>query len=388
MAILARCPTCHKKQKVSNKICDCGESLDKAKRAKRVRYYVAYRLPGGKQQWEPVGFSLEEARTAEGKRKVQKYENPRILQKVPEEKMTFQQLTDWYLALEMVRSRAYYPTLKINLASFNREFGNVIVSQLRPMDLENYQVKRKREGKADAYVDREIGAARTMVNKAFDNDMVSGETVKVFRRVKKLLKRNGNARDRVLSPEEFDAICRHAPRLTRDIITIAYYTGMRKEEILPLSWDKVDLQARMIRLEAPDTKDREKREIPICEPLYQTLKAIPRALHDGHVFQYKGKSVDDIRAGLKKACEDAGIAYGRFVKGGFILHDLRHTFNTNMRKAGVPESVIMAITGHSTREMFDRYNTIDHDDKQRAVDQMRSFLQSVRQNVDEGGLEA
>ncbi len=36
-------------------------------------------------------------------------------------------------------------------------------------------------------------------------------------------------------------------------------------------------------------------------------------------------------------------------------------FNTNMRKAGVEESAIMAITGHSTRQMFDRYNTIDDD---------------------------
>ena len=33
-----------------------------------------------------------------------------------------------------------------------------------------------------------------------------------------------------------------------------------------------------------------------------------------------------------------------------------------MRKAGVPESVIMKITGHSTREMFDRYNSVDVED--------------------------
>ena len=33
-----------------------------------------------------------------------------------------------------------------------------------------------------------------------------------------------------------------------------------------------------------------------------------------------------------------------------------------MRKAGVSETVIMKITGHSTREMFDRYNKVDSDD--------------------------
>jgi len=95
--------------------------------------------------------------------------------------------------------------------------------------------------------------------------------------------------------------------------------------------------------------------------------------------------VNDIRTGLKKACNKAKIEYGRFAKGGFIFHDLRHTFNTSMRKAGVQESVIMDVTGHSTREMFDRYNTIDEDDTRKAVDQMTAFLQSGDHSVDQEG---
>jgi integrase len=71
------------------------------------------------------------------------------------------------------------------------------------------------------------------------------------------------------------------------------------------------------------------------------------------------------------------------VKGGFVFHDLRRTFNTNMRKAGVAESVIMEITGHSTREMFDRYNTIDVEDTRKAVNQMGYFLENLDQNVDQ-----
>ncbi len=90
----------------------------------------------------------------------------------------------------------------------------------------------------------------------------------------------------------------------------------------------------------------------------------------------------DIRTGLKKACADAEIPYGRFVKGGFTFHDLRHTFNTYMRKAGVAQHVIIEITGHSTDEMFRRYDTIDVDDKRQAAKQLESFLSAnVYQNV-------
>jgi len=47
----------------------------------------------------------------------------------------------------------------------------------------------------------------------------------------------------------------------------------------------------------------------------------------------------------------------------------------------------MEITGHSTREMFDRYNRIDEDDTRKAVAQMEGYLASVDQNVDQVGYE-
>ena len=70
------------------------------------------------------------------------------------------------------------------------------------------------------------------------------------------------------------------------------------------------------------------------------------------------------------ACKKAGIQFGRKHPNGFTFHDLRHTFTTNMRKAGVSESVIMKITGHTTREMFDRYNAVDFTDIQTAICQL------------------
>ena len=55
MAILAECPICHKKQSTKNKKCSCGLALDEAKKAKKVRYWISYRMPDGKQRRESVG---------------------------------------------------------------------------------------------------------------------------------------------------------------------------------------------------------------------------------------------------------------------------------------------------------------------------------------------
>ncbi|MCP3876011.1 MAG: site-specific integrase [Desulfobacteraceae bacterium] len=147
--------------------------------------------------------------------------------------------------------------------------------------------------------------------------------------------------------------------------------------MLSLTWDKVDLKNDVIQLEASDTKDKEPRKVPISKELIQYLLDLPKGLHNNHVFLYQGKPIKDIRTGLINACKKAGVLYGQKVKEGFIFHDLRHTFNTNMRKAGVSESVIMEITGHSTRQMFDRYNTVDNDDIKQAVEKMGGYLADV-----------
>ncbi|WP_197740502.1 site-specific integrase [Desulfosarcina widdelii] len=211
--------------------------------------------------------------------------------------------------------------------------------------------------------------------------MVGGDVLKVFTRCKKTLKPGSDIRDRILSKDEFKALLAKAPRHLRPILATGYYTGMRRGEILGLTWDRVDLKGRAIRLTADMTKDGEARTIPICDALHDELKAIPRALHKSYVFLFRGKPITCVRTALRKACKEAGIVYGRFEEGGFIFHDLRHTFNTNMRKAGVAESVIMAITGHSTREMFDRYNRIDDEDTKVAVTQLEGYLENVTQTV-------
>jgi hypothetical protein len=79
-------------------------------------------MPDGKQKRESVGFSISEARDADGKRKVQKREN-RIFDIKPDSRMTFNELSDWYLKLEKVKALASYDIIKIRLDKFNTEFG-------------------------------------------------------------------------------------------------------------------------------------------------------------------------------------------------------------------------------------------------------------------------
>ena len=70
---------------------------------------------------------------------------------------------------------------------------------------------------------------------------------------------------------------------------------------------------------------------------------------------------------FKKACTNAGV-------GPYRFHDLRHTFNTNMLKAGVDQTVIMKLTGHKTNKMFLRYSHVDKELGERAMEKLDGFL--------------
>jgi integrase len=386
MAVLAECPRCHKKQGVKNKLCKCGEDLVKSKRSNRVRYWISYRLPGGKQSREYVGNSIEEARDADGKRRVQKREN-RIFEILPEARMTFQELTDWYLNLESVKEKRYYSVLQISFSKFNRVFGKRIVSEIKPSELEDYRAKRKREGKAESTIDQEISAAKVVINKAFLDDKVGGNVLKNFKSVKKYLtgaRRNSNQRTRVLSPLEFNALENSAPLHLKPILRAGYETGMREGEILKLKWGMVSLKDRIINIPEEITKDHEDRAIPISDAFLGVLDRLPRGIREDYpVFTYKGKGIQDFRTGLKRACTDARLLYGRFKTDGFVFHDLRRTFYTDMRRAGVQESVIKGITGHSRNEVSDRYNQVDLKDMRQAVQALTQYRVSQFANVDQ-----
>jgi len=68
-------------------------------------------------------------------------------------------------------------------------------------------------------------------NKAFDNDLVSGDTLKAFKKVKKPLKRSSNAGDNIISPEQFRALLdsESLPMHIRGILGTAFYSRMRTD---------------------------------------------------------------------------------------------------------------------------------------------------------------
>jgi integrase len=72
------------------------------------------------------------------------------------------------------------------------------------------------------------------------------------------------------------------------------------------------------------------------------------------------------RKAWKTACKAAGVP-------GRIPHDFRRTAVRNLQRAGVPQSVAMAMVGHKTVSIYRRYSIVDESMLRDAADKLDQF---------------
>ena len=150
---------------------------------------------------------------------------------------------------------------------------------------------------------------------------------------------------------------------------LAYYSGWRKQEILGLTWEEIDMAGGVIRLSPGRSKTLVGRILPISPPIANALNR-RRARRDPDsplVFHRDDIPVRRWRTAWRTACQAAGVPT-RF------LHDCRRTAARNLIRANVPERVAMLLTGHKSRAIFDRYNIINEQELLDAGDQLVAYL--------------
>ncbi len=392
MSVLAECPICRRKQSAKNKKCKCGEDLDRAKRGQRVKYWISFRLPGGKQRREPVSFSIEEARDADGKRRSQKREG-RIFDMLPESKMTFNELAKWYLDLKSVKKLASNDRITFAINNFNKVLGNRRLNSIKQTDIEDYQDEREGQGVAPGTIDLEVNKVKTMVTKAFDNDLIDGRILKPFRMTKRKLQRGENARKRLITITEYLKLIDEAKPHFKAVLTVAFNTGMRTGELKALRWSYIDRKNRFIRLPAEIPKERKEKNIPINRNVWDVLNSLPRALKHDFVFTYLGQPLTHnkgFKQILENTCNRAKVPYSQKTPDGIIFHDIRRTVKTNMLNAGMDKPHRDTILGHSLKGMDVHYIIPTDESLTRAMDKYTRwfdrevFSANVDQSVDHG----
>jgi integrase len=184
---------------------------------------------------------------------------------------------------------------------------------------------------------------------------------------------------RALSPEEERKILDTLPRihspLFATIVRIALLTGMRCGEILDLCWSQVDFEGTVLTVGKAKSESGTRRQIPMNPTLLAVFSAhaswyANRFLNvesGRYLFPFGSPTPNDPTRhvlDIKTAWKNLRTLSG--VKCRF--HDLRHTVATKMAENGVPESTMLALLGHMSRQMLERYSHIRMTAKRSAMD--------------------
>jgi integrase len=174
--------------------------------------------------------------------------------------------------------------VKIYLSRLLDEFGGYKLTDITPGRIQQFKEDRlsqktKRGGEYSvAAVNRELQLLRAILNFAKQEGLIIERTP--FERSTKpiIQKEDEIRRNRVLSLEEESRllkVCSDPVRQQiRPIVICALDTGMRKAEILSLSWNQVDLENRVIHIHPLQTKTLRSRSVPITERLYCELQRL------------------------------------------------------------------------------------------------------------------
>lgn len=133
----------------------------------------------------------------------------------------------------------------------------------------------------------------------------------------------------------------------RDALWFGLYTGMRREEVLTLRWENIDMDALVFRVE--ETKTGVPLELPIIRQL-------------GEILERRMVAAGDLPAGVRDwvfpsptsatgHVQDPHHLYGRISKAGgakFWFHGLRNCFITVAeRELMLPPSLTKRLVNHA-----------------------------------------
>lgn len=324
-------------------------------------------------------------------------------------KQTFQEFSDWYDAeylKEAVRAdngaivsgRKSLQPVKSQLKALQAFFGEMMIKEIDYHSLERYKAHRlnepvrntkgdvvmladektgelKAKRRKPSTIRREMSLLSTILNKAKQQKLILRSP---FNDGDQLFNKNVETeRKRVLSRIEQDALLaacdvlksgRHRQHI-KPVILFAVNTGMRRGEILKMTWNLVDLNKGSMVLPSELTKTETMRDVPILAellPILKELKARAKT-EDARIFadvgDFRFSNIGDFKRSWATAKRIAGIKDLRF-------HDLRASFATRMIfENNVNRDAVRKVTGHKT-DVFDRYLRPETHDLIKAFDGM------------------
>jgi len=360
-----------------------GKSLPDS-RDERI-YYIRYRRDG-KQCEEKAGRQFQDNMTpakaanmralrmqgkepSNEKRRFQLNE----IKNAKANKWTIEHLWDEYVKLT--------PSLKGMATDKNRfdnylkpNLGNKEPQELIPLDVARLKLNLLKK-KAPATVRNILELLRRIINFGTKKQLCPGLSFRIE------MPNVNNLKTEDLSAEQLKALIGAIAEDTHlqagNLMKMALFTGMRRNELFKLQWDHIDFERGIITIRDP--KGGQDQKVPLNDAARDLLESIPK---DKSVYVFPGRGAKqrtDINKAVNKIKTDAGLP-----EDFRPLHGLRHVYASMLASSGeVDMYTLQKLLTHKSPQMTQRYAHLRDDAMKRAADLAGKLISGIQTTAQE-----
>lgn len=261
------------------------------------------------------------------------------------------------------------------IAEYTRLLDSYIIPKLgyrKIKDLKIYDIKELLKDMEDipTTAKKTLQLIKRILNDAVDNDIIIKNVAQNIKPPKIIKK------DRFPLTLEEDSIILQSKSKYASFFILMRYTGLRKEEITPLTINDVDLVKKTITINKAvsfihnqpvlkSTKNNKTRTVPIPDIIYDLVSDLVKNSTNNLLFakETDGNMLTDsaIKRHLQSFLYD--INKNRENKIKFTCHQLRHSYCTMLYYANIKIKKAQELMGHSSADMV--YNIYTHLDNER-----------------------
>jgi integrase len=323
---------------------------------RRGTYYKRYKNDAGKTCHKKLGTTDDmHINTARAKAKKLKAEislgyDPRAEEKARKSVPTLMEYAiETYLPYAKQRKRSWKYDESMLRRKLLPRFGDIQLDRLSRQAIQAFHMSLKEEGMSGSSCDHHIKLLRRMLNLAVDWEIISknpADRIPLFR--------EDNKKERYMTPKEQSRLV-HILKTdsNRDVCNIILFllsTGARVNEAFQAQWQYIDMDNRVWRIPATNSKSKKMRSVPLNSVALEVLSQTHRRDGQEYVFinRRTRKPFTDIKKSWMRLKTLAGMPELR-------LHDLRHQYASLLVNSGRSLYEVQQILGHSDPTVTQRY---------------------------------
>lgn len=304
-------------------------------------------------------LSLKEARkTAKAhQHAVATGDDPAAKKREEREAETFKELAKVYLDLHASKKRSRDEDERIINKELIRKLGGMKATSIKSREIRDL-VDGIAERGSGIMANRTLALVRKIFNFAIQREIVTQNPCSGVARPAE-----ERQRERVLSEDEIKAVwkaCDGEPAWVAAAMRLYLLTAQRKNEILGMRWDEVDLNSGWWTIPSERAKNSRSHRVPLGPQTLLILKQL-RLRSGGSPFVFPSGRGDAPLVTIQKPVDRIRTATGI----DFHVHDLRRTAASHMAGMGIARLTISKILNHVEKGVTAVYDRHSYDPEKR-----------------------